>query len=147
MATLQIARSVEINRPVESVFRYVTDISQAPSWRPNLSVRDFSGEPFEVGTTWSDVTKFMGRDIVVNVEVTELEPERHCEMKQEGGVFSAIMTWDFSPDADDRSTAALSFEGELSGWMASLASGLLRTQAEKTMKRDLANLKSNLESS
>ena len=146
MAKFQISESIDINRPAETVFQYVTDISQAPSWRPNLSVRNFSGEPVEVGTTWSDVTKFMGRDMVVDVEVTALETGRYCEMKQEGGVLSANTTWNISPGTDDSSAFTLSFDGEVSGWLAGLASGILRNQAQKAMKRDLANLKSNLES-
>lgn len=147
MAKFQISESIEINRPAVTVFQYVTDISQAPSWRPNLSVRNFSGEPVEVGTTWSDVTKFMGRDMVIDVEVTALEAGRYCEMKQEGGVLSANTTWNISPGADDSSTFTLNFDGEISGWLAGLASGVLRSQGQKAMKRDLANLKSNLESS
>ncbi|MBK5108629.1 MAG: SRPBCC family protein [Anaerolineales bacterium] len=146
MANFQISKSIDINRPAETVFQYVTDISQAPSWRPNLSVRDFSGEPFEVGTTWSEVTKFMGRDMVVNFEVTALEAGRHVETKQEGGGVSANLVWNFNPGTDNSSTFTLSFDGELSGWIAGLASGLLRNQAQKDMKRDFSNLKSNLES-
>lgn len=147
MANFQISESVEINRPAEAVFQYVTDISQANSWRPNIIVRDFSGDPFEVGTTWSEVTKFMGRDMVVNSEITALEAGRHCEMKQEGAVFSANVAWNFSPGTDDSSRFTLSFDGEMTGWLAGLASGVLRSQGEKAMMRDLANLKANLESS
>ena len=146
MANFQTSESVEINRPAGTVYNYVTDISQATSWRPNLTVRDFSGEPVEVGSTWHDVTKFMGREMVINVEVTGLEAGQYFEMKQEGGVVSGNITWNFSPSTDDSCTATLNFDGELSGWLASLGSGLLRNQAEKAMKRDLANLKSDLES-
>ena len=147
MAKFQMSDSIEINRRAGAVFDYVTDVEQAPKWRPGLSVRDFSGEPFAVGSTWNDVTKFMGRDMVVNIEVMALEAGRNCEMKMDGGVVSGNLTWDFSPGTDDSSTATLSFDGEMSGWLAGLASGLIRNQAEKDMKRDLANLKSNLESS
>jgi carbon monoxide dehydrogenase subunit G len=146
MARFQISDSIEINRPAEIVFQYVNDVSQAPSWRPNLSVRDFSGEPFEVGTTWSEVTKLMGRDMVVNLEVTALEAGRHCEIRLEGGAVSGTNTWDISPDAINSCTATLSFDGEISGWLGGLASGILRNQTQRTLKRDLANLKANLES-
>ena len=146
MAEFQISRSVEINRPAETVFQYVTNILQAPSWRPNLSVKDFSGAPVEVGSTWNDVTKFMGRDMVVKHEVTGLEVGRKFEMAQEGDGVSGIVSWNFSPGTDDTCTATLSFDGEISGWLAGLVSGLLRNQAQKSMKRDLANLKANLES-
>ena len=146
MAKFQISESVEINRPPETVFQYVTDISKASEWRPNLSVEDYSGDPFGVGSTWRDVTKFMGRDMTVDVEITALEAGRHIEMKQEGSGFSGHASWDFSPGPDGSTTATLSFDGEATGWLGGLASGLMRNQAQKTMKRDLANLKTNLES-
>lgn len=145
MATFQIAESVEIDRPADTVFRYVTDLSRQPLWRPNVSIRDLSGEPLRVGTTWSEVSKFMGREMVVDFEVTALEQGRRLEMKQEGAGVSGKLTWSFSPIMDDSSEFTLSFDGELSGWLAGLASGLLRNQAQKDMKRDLANLKSNME--
>jgi carbon monoxide dehydrogenase subunit G len=83
--------------------------------------------------------------MVVDFEVTALEDGRCFETKQEGAGVSANLTWSISPIADDSSTFTLSFDGELSGWLAGLASGLLRNQAQKDMKRDLANLKSNIE--
>jgi carbon monoxide dehydrogenase subunit G len=146
MAKFQISESVDINRPADTVFQYVNDISQSTMWRPQISIRDYSGEPFEVGTTWNEVTKFMGRDMVVNFEVMALDAGRYCEMKMDGGVVTGSTTWDISPASDESSTATLSFEGEVTGWIMGLASGLMRNQAQKDMKRDLGNLKSNLES-
>jgi uncharacterized protein YndB with AHSA1/START domain len=84
MAKFQTSESVEINCPAGTVFQYVTDISQATLWRPNISVRAYSDDPFAVGATWNDITKFMGRDMTVNVEVAALEVGQHIEMKQEG---------------------------------------------------------------
>jgi uncharacterized protein YndB with AHSA1/START domain len=146
MANFQISESVEINRPAETVFQYVNDISQATVWRPQISITDYSGEPFAVGTTWNEVTKFMGRDMVVKFEVTALEAGRYCEMKMDGGPVTGNTTWDISPASDESSTAKLSFNGEVTGWMMGLVSGLLRNQAQKDMKKDLGNLKSILES-
>lgn len=147
MATFQITESVEINRPAEAVFQYATEVTRAKEWRPGLdSVQDYSGDPFAVGTTWNEVSKFMGRDMVVNFEVTALEAGRQCRIKMDGGVVFGDMTWDANPASDESSTFTLDFDGEVSGWMAGLAKGLIRRQAEKDMKSDLANLKSNLES-
>jgi uncharacterized protein YndB with AHSA1/START domain len=147
MANFQISHSVQIDRSAETVFQYISDISQVALWRPNISVRDYSGDPFGVGTTWSEASTFMGRDMIVAHEVTELDPGRHFTMKQEASVVSGHVTWNLSPDSEDSCTATLSFDGETSGWIANLASGLLRNQAQKSMTRDLANLKANLESS
>jgi len=147
MGKIQMSESIQINRSAETVFQCVTDVSQAPSWRPNLTVMNFSGNPIEIGSTWDYVTKFMGRDLVAKHEVTALEAGRHFKMKQDAGVASGYATWDIIPVTDGTSTATLSFDGEISGWVAGLASGLFQNQAKKAMKRDLANLKANLESS
>jgi carbon monoxide dehydrogenase subunit G len=147
MARFQVSESVDINHPAKTVYQSVTDISQSTMWRPHVSIMDFSGEPLEVGTTFSEVTKFMGRDMVVNFEVAVFEAGRYCEMKMDGGVVTGNTTWDIRPASADSSTATLSFDGQVSGWIVGLASGLLRNQARKDMQRDLANLKSILESS
>lgn len=83
----------------------------------------------------------------IKVEVTALEAGRHCEIKRGGSAVSGSTTWDLSPGTENSCTAPLSFEGEISGWLAGLASGILRNQAQKAMEWDLANLKANLESS
>lgn len=62
-------------------------------------------------------------------------------------IYFVELARDFEPLTTESSTFTLSFDGELSGWFASLASGLLRNQARKDMQRDLANLKAKLESS
>jgi len=147
MAKFQISESVEINRPSQTVFQYVSNVSQHPSWRPNLTIRDYSGDPIAVGSTWSEVTKFMGREMIVNHEVAVLEPGRTIKMKQEGSGVTGFIAMDVAPNTDDSSTFTLNFDGELTGWIASLAVGILRNQAKKDMKRDLGNLKSTLESS
>lgn len=146
MAEFQISESVEINRPAEAVFDYINDIPRHPEWRPDLVIRDFSGEPLTVGTSWNEVSKFMGREMVVNIEVAALEAGERCDMKMDGGAVSGDMSWGVSSGADDSSTVTLSFDGEVSGWMGRLGTGLIRNQAAKDMKRDLGNLKSTLES-
>ena len=148
MAQFQISHSVAINRPAETVFQYALDVTKATEWRPSLdAIRDFSGEPIAVGTTWVEVSKFMGRDMLVNLTVTALEESRQANLKMEGGGVSGNMVWAVSPDTDESSTFTLSFDGEVTGWLGRLGTGLIRKQADKDMKSDLANLKSKLESS
>lgn len=148
MANFKISESIEINRPSATVFHYVTDISKQTKWRPTIAIRDYSGEPLEVGTTWSEVSKFMGREVVVGHKVTTLDEGRLCEMQQDTtGLLSGKIAFLFNAVTEDKSEFTLSFDGKISGWLAGLASGLLRNQAQKAMKRDLANLRAKLESS
>lgn len=145
MAKFQMSKSVEINRSAEAIFQYLSDISQVGSWRPNVTIKEYSGDPFGIGSTWDDVTTFLGRDMVTKTEVTAVEPGRGYTMKQETNGFAGYATWTITPGSGDSCTATLSFEGETSGWMAGLASGLIRNQAQQSMERDLGNLKANLE--
>jgi carbon monoxide dehydrogenase subunit G len=147
MAQFQLSHSVAINRPAETVFQTVLDVTKQTEWRPGLdSVRDFSGEPFAVGTTWAEVSKFMGREMLVNFSVTGMEERRQANVKMEGGSVSGNMVWAVSPDTDESSTFTLSFDGEVTGWLGRLGTGMISKQADKDMSSDLENLKSMLES-
>jgi len=148
MAQFQTSHSVAINRPAETVFQYALDVPKATEWRPDLdAVQDFSGEPITVGTTWREVSKFMGREMAVDFSITALEEGRRADVRMEGGSVSGGMVWAVSPDTDESSTFTLSFDGEVTGWLGRLGTGLIRRQADKDMISDLANLKANLESS
>lgn len=146
MAHFQISRSVSIDRPAETVFQYVFDMTKHTDWRPSLEeIRDYSGEPFAVGTTFSEVSKFMGREMVVDFAVTAMEEGRQAELTMDGGVVTGNMAWIINPETDASSTFTLTFDGEVTGWLGRLGTGLMRRQADKDMKSDLDNLKSNLE--
>jgi len=148
MAHFQISHSVAIDRSAETVSQYVFDVTRHTEWRPGLeAIRDYSGAPFVVGTTFSEVSKYMGREMVVDFEVTAMEEGRQADLRMEGGVVSGNMVWAVGPDTDASSTFTLTFDGEVTGWLGRLGTGLIRRQAEKDMTSDLANLKSNLESS
>ncbi len=67
--------SLVINRPVEKVFAFVNDSENAPQWRSSvLESRQTSEGPTCVGTTLTEVIRFLGRRIESTFEVTEYEP-------------------------------------------------------------------------
>lgn len=147
MAEINVSESISINRPAEAVFQYITDMARHTEWRPSLEeIRDYSGPPFAVGATFSEVSKFMGREMVVDLEVTAVEDGRRADVRMDGGAVTGAMVWEVSPDTDESSTFTLSFDGEISGWIGRLGSGLVRRQAKKDMTSDLGNLKTILES-
>ena len=147
MAKFQISESVKIDRPAETVFQYIIDVPKHTEWRPSLeAIRDYSGPPFAVGATFSEVSKFMGREMVVDLEVTAMEEGRQANLRMEGDGVSGNMAWAVSPDTDESSTFTLSFDGEVKGWLGRLGTGLIRRQAEKDMASDLGDLKARLES-
>ena len=148
MAQFQIEHSVTISRPAETVFQYAIDASKAPEWRPDLEgVEDFTGEPIGVGTSWREISKFMGREMSVDFSITALEEGRRADVRMDGGTVNGNMVWAVSPDSEESSTFTLSFDGEVTGWLGRLGTGIIRRQADKDMSSDLARLKEKLESS
>jgi len=146
MAQFQISESVTINRPAEAVFQYVTDMSKHAEWRPDLeAIRDYSGPPFTEGTTFSEVSKFMGREMVADFAVTAFEEGRQARLSMDAGTATGNQVWAVQPETDASSTFTLSFDGEVTGWLGRLGTGMIRRQAAKDMTNDLARLKAILE--
>ncbi len=53
---------VTVERPVEDVFKYVTDVSKLPDWQSTLSeIRRESNGPLAVGATLVETRKFLAR--------------------------------------------------------------------------------------
>ena len=69
--------SLVIDRPVEDVWNYMTDISNLPRWEDSGAVwKQMSEGPIQVGTPiQSSITK-LGRTVTFDLRVTEFEPYR-----------------------------------------------------------------------
>ena len=69
--------SLVIDRPVEDVWNYMTDISNMPRWEDSGAVwKQMSDGPIQVGTSiQSSITK-LGRTVTFDLRVTEFEPNR-----------------------------------------------------------------------
>jgi uncharacterized protein YndB with AHSA1/START domain len=61
-ADMRVEESIEINRPLEEVFSYVSDVDNFPEWTgPTIDVRkDTAGPPGE-GDEFTVAIKFLGR--------------------------------------------------------------------------------------
>ena len=72
-----VGKGVVIDRPVEDVWNYVTDISNMPLWEDSRAVwRQMSEGPIQVGTTIQSSIKALGRTVAFDLRVTEFEPNR-----------------------------------------------------------------------
>ena len=71
---LTITASTTINRPVEVVFSYLTDLEKLPQWAAGvLESQQTSPGPRAVGTTYRIVGKVMGRRVPSTYTVTQFE--------------------------------------------------------------------------
>lgn len=71
-----IESRILINRPVEEVFTFVTDLDTWPSCQSGLiEVKSTSEGPLKVGSTFTVVTMVMGRESEVIYRVREFEQD------------------------------------------------------------------------
>ena len=138
--------SMVINRPIEEVFAYVTDVSNsAPQWETGiLEVEQTSEGPIGAGTTFQGVKRILGRRREWTLEVTEYEPSRKWRHKiTSGGRTLVEETLTF--EAVERGIR-LTVASELKmGGFFRLASPIVVRKMQKEVEGDLANLKNILE--
>src|SRR5215207_11243908 len=79
---MTVEASVEINRSIEEVFEFLTDLESAPRWQAELvDVKDVSGTPIRVGTNFTAVLRFLGRRIEDVLLVTDYEPNSRFSLE------------------------------------------------------------------
>jgi ribosome-associated toxin RatA of RatAB toxin-antitoxin module len=146
MAKFSVSASSEINCSPETLAQFVLDIPNIPHWSSAfVAIRDFSGEPIGLGSTWKAVSKFMGTEFVSDNKVIEFGNGRLCVLYVDGGAFTGTNTWTFDSTEDGRALFTLNAEGETKSFLTSLAVSLLRSQAQSQMNNDIQNMKAILE--
>jgi uncharacterized protein YndB with AHSA1/START domain len=145
MAEYHESASIMLNRPIQTVFEFVTDIETLPNWAGAFDeIRDFSGNSVRVGSTWTSISKFMGREIVSQNCVTEMDAPRKIIFSIKNMAGDGFNTWTFEALDHNRTRFTLQLDGKTKG-IATMAVGLIRSHVDKQMNRDLANLKRLLE--
>ena len=146
MAKFSVSVSSEINCSRETLAQFVLDVPNIPQWSSAfVAIRDFSGEPIGLGSTWQAVSKFMGAEFVSDNEVIEFEEGRLCVLYVDGGAFTGTNTWTFDSTEDGRSVFTIRGQGEMKSFLTSLAIPLIRSQAQNQMRSDIQNMKAILE--
>jgi uncharacterized protein YndB with AHSA1/START domain len=138
--------TIEVARPPEEVFSYVTDPTRFAEWQHDVvSVHaDRRGTP-EVGSRFSTTRRIAGVERTMAQEVTELNAPRRWAVRGVDGLIRPSATVTVEPidgGARSRVTFTLGFEGH--GVGVPLAP-LVRRQAEKEAPVSYRNLKALLE--
>lgn len=137
-------QSVTINRPIEEVFAFVSDLDNQARWRSGLDLAELTSDgPFGVGATYREVERILGRKMERTMEVTEFEPNVKCSFKSTSGpvVFSATVSFEAQ---DDGIRVSMTADAELGG-VFRVAEPMVVRMGRRQMESDLANLKELLE--
>jgi uncharacterized protein YndB with AHSA1/START domain len=136
---------VEIERPVRDVFAYVTDVGNLPKWQRATSEAAWvGGEPPGTGARIRQKTRFLGRTMDIELEVTAYETERRFDLRTLKGPISFTVRHSFQP-SDGGTKIQFVGEGEAGGFFR-LAEAVVAKQAERESRADFDRLKAVLES-
>jgi uncharacterized protein YndB with AHSA1/START domain len=142
---MRVEESVEINRPVEEVFSYVSTVESQPEWAtPPIEVRKDTPGPPKEGDTFTSVTKFLGRRFETPYRITSIEPNRQFSYRATGGPVPD-QRWTFACEEVSRGTRyTMVLEGEPGGFFR-LAEPLIQRAAGRQFRADQETLKDMLE--
>ena len=137
-------KKITINRPVEEVFAYVSDLKNSQEWQPALAeVTRITEGPLGIGTQYSSVRKFMGRRMESVIQYTTYEPNKKIAFKSISGASPFEQSWRFESTAEG-TRLTTKFELQTSGLMG-LAQPMIDSSVKREMDTDFSVLKDLLE--
>jgi uncharacterized protein YndB with AHSA1/START domain len=143
-----IAATIEIGRPPEDVFAYVTDPSHLPEWQGGVVRAERLDEgPVAVGTR-AVVTRRIGRrEQSMTIEIAELDPPRTFAVRSLDGPVRGENRGTIEP-LDGGRRSRLSYELDLRGHGIGklLVPLVVKRQAQRGTPRNMRKLKERLES-
>lgn|SRR5437763_3167221 len=141
-----ITTSIEVARPAEKVFAYVTDPSTFPQWQRRVVSGHLDGGTARAGSTCTTIRRIGGRERKVITEITECDPPRRWADRGIDGPIRAVVAVTVEPLANrsqSRVKIELDFTGHGIGEL--LVPLVVRRQAANEMPENMRRLKKRLE--
>jgi uncharacterized membrane protein len=137
---------IEIERPVDEVFGFVTDPQKLPSWQTNTVAADMQTDgPFGLGTRLHEVHRAPGgRELHSVVEVSQYELGRRLELRIVEGPLAVDGLFVFEPTAPDSTRLELFGTGRPEGAMR-MMQPLLKLFVRRQFAGNLRALKRAME--
>jgi len=139
--SVDFQHSVEIARPADEVFAFVADFANNPRWQGGMvACRWTSENTGQVGSTYAQEARFLGRPIITEFEVVAVDPGRSIEINSTKSTFPIQVTRSVEPLGDGACRVTAHVRGQPTGWMKWL-SGMVKG----SVRKDYAKLKDLLE--
>ena len=136
--------AVEIARPLDEVFAFVSDARNRPSWDDSVDSEELtSPEPIRVGSTVRTRMRSMGRDYEIDWEIVEHEPPTRQRIESTSGPFSTTLVYELAGDGDGTSVR-FSVTGRPTGFLRLIQPLIART-TQHNLDEGFARLKGVLE--
>lgn len=142
---IEVVVSVEVARPADEVFAYLADWSNNPQWQDGMVACTWTSEPpLQVGSTYDQEARFLGRPIVSSFEVVEHEPGRRVRIVTTQSTMPLDITREVEPLDEGRTRVTATIRGGPEG-LLSLADPLTERMVRRNVEADYARLKALLE--
>jgi uncharacterized protein YndB with AHSA1/START domain len=137
------AHTVEIERPPDEVFAFVTDPAGYPRWQPSLvEVRPHSRGPLRLGSEATEVRRFLGREVETTWTCVEHEPVRRSAIESDDGPVPFRGTFVLEPSAGG---TRFTWTVETRGAAARLGGPLVGRATKRELEANAGRLKRLLE--
>ena len=141
----KVENTVVIQKPVQEVFAFVNNPDNTTKWQGGVETVKHEGGTAQVGAQYTEVRKFMGREMNTIMEVTALEENKKYAAKVVKG--PVLFDVDVTFTAEDGNTKMTTIvQGEPGGFFK-LAENMVAKQLEESLANDGKRLKSLLEGS
>ncbi len=88
-------RTVTVTRPVDEVFAYLSDFTHTEEWDSGTVRTTRVGGDGGVGTTYHNVSRFLGREVEIEYVVQRVVPREEFALRGENGTTVAHDTLTF----------------------------------------------------
>lgn len=140
-----IKASIIINKPVDEVFAYVTDVKTWPFWESGLlEAEQTSDGPLNVGTTFRGMNQALGQRMEWTSEVTNYIPYKSWGQKIVSKSWSTEESLAFEPFQGSTTKFSLVSELDMCGLLRLFAPFVAR-KMQKQIEKNLVRLKDILE--
>jgi len=135
--------ALEIARPPEDVFAYLTDVSNLPAWQSGVHSAELEGEP-GAGARIRESRHLLGRELNTELEIAEYEAPRLFTLRALRSPVPFTVRHVLEPSSGGTLLTVVG-EGD-AGLLPGFAAGIMARRAEKQFRKDFERLKRILES-
>jgi uncharacterized membrane protein len=140
---ITVERSIQIDKPAADVFAYASNYDNATKWQGGVESVEVEGDGNQVGEKYTEVRKFLGREMRTTLEVTVYELNTRWAAKAVTGPVPYEVTMTLE-DVDGGTRVTTHIDGEPTGFFK-MAQGAVQNQLDKSLEGDLQRLKEQVE--
>lgn len=93
--SVQLRKQIVVDKPLEVVYRYLADFTTTTDWDPaTVQTVRIQGDG-QVGTTYENTSRFLGRETRLTYQLVDLRPDERVQLRGENRTLIAVDTMTF----------------------------------------------------